>query len=69
MAQAQTPAAVCTLPADPGAIPAAIDAAITGPADQDRACTKVLFRCQKNICPESMATCGAAGRLFAGRRA
>jgi len=27
----------------PGAIPAAIDAAITGPTDKDRACMKALF--------------------------
>jgi hypothetical protein len=33
----------CALPAKPKAIPAAIDAAITGPADKDRACMKQLF--------------------------
>jgi hypothetical protein len=33
----------CALPADAAAIPAAIDAAITGPADKDRACMKELF--------------------------
>ena len=33
----------CALPADTAAIPAAIDAAITGPADKDRACMKELF--------------------------
>ena len=33
----------CALPADAAAIPAAIDAAITGPADKDRACMKALF--------------------------
>ena len=40
---AQTSGAECALPADAAAIPAAIDAAITGPADKDRACMKELF--------------------------
>lgn len=40
---AQSPSTACPLPAEPGAIPAAIDAAITGPADKDRACMKALF--------------------------
>jgi hypothetical protein len=40
---AQTPEAACALPAEPAAIPAAIDASITGPADKDRACMKALF--------------------------
>jgi len=47
MAAAQVPAqaqdAACPLPADPSAIPAAIDSAITGPADRDRACMKALL--------------------------
>jgi hypothetical protein len=47
MAAAQAPAqaqdAACPLPADPSAIPAAIDSAITGPADRDRACMKALL--------------------------
>ncbi len=42
-AMAQTPDAACALPADPRDIPAAIDAAITGPADKDRACMKALL--------------------------
>jgi len=33
----------CALPSEPKDIPAAIDAAITGPADKDRACMKALF--------------------------
>jgi hypothetical protein len=41
MAQAPDPA--CALPADPKGIPAAIDAAITGPADKDRTCMKALL--------------------------
>jgi len=42
-AMAQAPDATCALPAEPGAIPAAIDAAISGPADKDRACMRALF--------------------------
>ena len=38
-AMAQAPDAGCALPSGPEGIPAAIDAAITGPADKDRACT------------------------------
>ena len=43
MAQAQSADAACALPAEPKSIPAAIDAAITGPADKDRACMKALL--------------------------
>jgi Putative lumazine-binding len=43
IAGAQPQAAACSLPAEPAAIPAAIDAAITGPADKDRTCMKQLF--------------------------
>ena len=42
-AMAQAPDAGCVLPSEPNGIPAALDAAITGPADKDRACTKALF--------------------------
>jgi len=42
-AMAQAPDAACALPKDPKGIPAAIDAAITGPADKDRACMKALM--------------------------
>lgn len=42
-AMAQTPDAGCALPSDPTGIPAALDAAITGPADKDRACMKALL--------------------------
>ena len=42
-AMAQAPDAGCALPSEPKEIPAAIDAAITGPADKDRACMKALF--------------------------
>ena len=42
-ATAQTPDAGCALPSEPQGIPAALDAAISGPADKDRACMKVLL--------------------------
>jgi hypothetical protein len=42
-AMPQAPDAGCVLPSEPNGIPAAIDAAITGPADKDRACMKTLF--------------------------
>jgi hypothetical protein len=42
-AMAQAPDAGCALPSEPTGIPAAIDAAISGPADKDRACMKALF--------------------------
>ena len=40
---AQSPDTGCALPSQPSGIPAAIDAAISGPADKDRACMKVLL--------------------------
>ena len=40
---AQALDAGCALPSEPKGIPAAIDAAITGPADKDRACMKALL--------------------------
>jgi hypothetical protein len=42
-AKAQMPDAGCALPSEPSGIAAAIDAAISGPADKDRACMKALF--------------------------
>src|SRR5882757_3042360 len=39
----QAPDAGCALPSEPESIPAALDAAITGPADKDRACMKALL--------------------------
>jgi hypothetical protein len=41
-AMAQAPDAACPLPSGPEGIPAALDRAVTGPADQDRACMKAL---------------------------
>src|SRR5436305_8488552 len=37
------PDAGCGLPSEPWGVPAALDAAITGPADKDRACMKALL--------------------------
>ena len=42
-AMAKAPDAGCALPSEPEGIPAALDAAITGPADRDRACMKALL--------------------------
>ena len=41
--QAQSTSTACPLPTEPAAIPAAIDAAITGDAEKDRTCMKALF--------------------------
>ena len=42
-AMAQAPDSDCALPTEPYGIPVAIDAAISGPADKDRACMKSLL--------------------------
>ena len=42
-AVAQAPDAGCALPSEPVGLPAAIDTAISGPADKDRACMKALL--------------------------
>src|SRR5262249_39466010 len=42
-AMAQAPDAGCALPSEPKGILAALDAAISGPADKDRACMKALL--------------------------
>jgi hypothetical protein len=42
-AMAQAPDAGCELPSEPKGIPAGLVAAITGPADKDRACMKALL--------------------------
>jgi hypothetical protein len=57
--QAQAPDAGCTLPSDPGAIPAAIDAAISGPADKDRTCMKALFLPEARLIVVSIGADGA----------
>jgi len=58
-AGAQSPAALCALPADPAAIPAAIDAAITGFADKDRSCMKELFLPEARLVTAVSGTDGA----------
>ena len=58
-AMAQAPDAACALPAEPKAIPAAIDAAITGPADKDRACMKALFIPEARLIVVSIGADGA----------
>jgi hypothetical protein len=42
-AMAQAPDAGCALPSEPKGIPAALDAAVSGLADKDRACMKALL--------------------------
>jgi hypothetical protein len=58
-AAAQVPDAACALPAEPEAIPAAIDAAITGPADKDRACMKALLLPEARLIVVSIGADGA----------
>jgi hypothetical protein len=59
MAQAQSADTACALPAEAKGIPAAIDAAITGPADKDRACMKALFIPEARLIVVSMGADGA----------
>ena len=58
-AMAQAPDAGCALPSEPEGIPAALDAAITGPADKDRACMKALLIPEARIMFVSLGTDGA----------
>ncbi len=58
-ALAQAPDAACAPPAEPKRIPAAIDAAITGPADKDRACMKALFLPEARLIVVSVGADGA----------
>src|SRR5215831_8043361 len=53
------PDAGCALPSDPEGIPAALDAAITGPADKDRACMKALLIPEARMMFLSIAADGA----------
>ena len=59
-AMAQVPAAGCALPSEPKGIPAAIDAAITGPADTDRACMRTLLVPEARLTFVSLGADGAA---------
>jgi hypothetical protein len=58
-AMAQTPDAGCALPSEPEGIPAAIDAAISGPADKDRACMKALLIPEARLMIVSLGADGA----------
>jgi hypothetical protein len=58
-AMAQAPDPSCALPAEPEGIPAALDAAITGPADKDRACMKALLIPEARLMFVSLGTDGA----------
>src|SRR5881398_967455 len=58
-AMAQTPDARCALPSEPKGIPAAIDAAITGLADKDRACMKALLMPEARMISVSLGADGA----------
>src|SRR5205085_8175092 len=49
----------CALPSEPNGIPAALDAAITGPADKDRACMKALFTPEARMMFVSLGADGA----------
>ena len=59
MSTSSIPAASCVLPSEPEGIPAALDAAITGPADKDRACMKALFMPEARLMVLSIAADGA----------
>jgi hypothetical protein len=56
---AQAPDADCVLPSDPKGIPAALDAAISGPADKDRACMKALLIPEARMMVASLGAEGA----------
>ena len=58
-AMAQVPDAGCALPSEPEGIPAALDAAISGPADKDRACMKALLIPEARLMFVSLGTDGA----------
>jgi len=55
----QAPDTTCALPAEPERIPAALDAAITGPADRDRSCMKALLVPEARLIFVSLGTDGA----------
>src|SRR5947209_12637402 len=58
-AMAQAPDAGCALPSEPKGMSAALDAAITGPADKDRACMKALFIPEARMMFASLGADGA----------
>src|SRR5258708_2319674 len=58
-AMAQAPDAAFALPSEPEGIAAAIDAALTGPMDQDRACMQALLIPEPRMMFVSLGTAGA----------
>jgi hypothetical protein len=58
-AMAQAPETGCALPKEAKDVPAAIDAAITGPADKDRACMKALLLPEARLIVVSLGKDGA----------
>ena len=59
-AMAQAPDADCALPSEPEGIPAVLDAAITGPADKDRACMNALLTPEARLMFVSLGADGPA---------
>src|ERR1700722_8592395 len=59
-ALAQVPDVGCALPSEPKGIPAALDAAITGPADKDQACMKALLIPEARMMFVSLGADGAS---------
>ena len=59
MSTTSLPDAGCALPSEPEGIPAALDAAITGPADKDRARMKALLIPEARLMAASIAADGA----------
>ena len=55
----QAPDSGCALPSEPEGVPAALDAAITGPADKDRACMKALLISEARMMFVSLGADGA----------
>ena len=58
-AMAQAPDPGCALPSEPEGIPAALDAAISGPADMDRACMRALLIPEARLMFVSLGADGA----------
>jgi hypothetical protein len=58
-AMAQAPDASCALPSEPEDITAALDAAISGPANKDRACMKALLTPEARLMFVSLGAGGA----------
>jgi hypothetical protein len=58
---AQVPDTGCALPSEAEGIPAALDAAISGPADKDRACMKTLLIPEARLMFVSIGADGTPG--------